>query len=1330
MPGRTRQTRKIVLVLISLALVSALFLVVSPRGARAADSYQLKPFPYCGGTHNSGSSDQAGNVYIPCGTSTSSTIYKYTPDGTGTKVTADLGFFASDVAPSPDGKYLYLTKTTPGGSASDNRIRRLTLKPDGSGYVPEDKLSGGTWSLANYMRNGVSYTPMGWKLATDGAGNIYVADGGWTANNDQFVVVKYGSDGTYKTQFGGNARDGGPIHGALTGVAVSNDGSKVYAMESNDATTIPPQGNHLLRFDRQADGAYVLGQTLGGTYQGDCSYGAVGATVSWIGYFSAPWDVGLDGQGNVYVLNTSCYQVLKFDSNLGFKTGMKVGAANTEPTHHGLPHGLAVSKSGEVYVGEASYGNLGQASAKMALPAGDTTAPTVGSVTPQSGATGVPVTSNATATFSEAMDSSTITGSTFTLKKQGTTTAVPAAVTYDPTTKKATLTPSSDLEAGVSYTATVKGGASGVKDVAGNALASDKTWSFTTANVTPPPAGTVCDKWASAAGDDANLGSQASPVRHIPQLISLLSPGQTGCLKAGDTFEEPIGTFIVGNADGTNADGTNADGTNADGTNAGGTATAPITITSSGNPRASINAQGWLKTTSHDIVFKNLDFVGSPGPDKSTMLIIEGDRIKFDSDDISFRRGICINVGQLDGQTGAPQDPAEDFVLEHSRIHNCGTDAILSSTDSGVHGVYLKYTQRAKITNNYIYDNKVRGIQLYPRADGTIIDHNVLDGNSGNLNIGSYPQVDAFSSGTVVTNNVITNSTFSFSKDTAQVHGNYPVGTTDTQYNNVIHDNCIFSDDGQEKRPSTNFDGFGYSNYSNTFADPLYKDRAAKNFELQAGSTCAGKGPQTGGDTTAPTVGSVSPTGGSTGVAASSNATATFSEAMDSSTITGSTFTLTKQGAATPVAATVTYEPTTKKATLDPTTDLEAGVVYTATLKGGSGGVKDAAGNPLASDKVWSFTAQSAPAPPTCSVKGMAGTYKEGTSGPDTILGTTANDVICGLGGDDTVTGGAGDDKMDGGDGTDTVSYQSATAPIMVNLTNHDAWDPATDGLDANIGYDSPINNFENINGSPYDDTLTGDGGSNTINGLGGNDTIYGGAGNDTIYGGAGNDTIKARDGEIDRIYCGSGTDVVEADANDIVAADCDATAPTGTVKINGGALYTRSPYVKLSLPASDSGSGLASMRLMNDGGSWSAWQPYATSKSWTLRNSNGLRSVYVQYKDRAGNLSRVALDGIKLDTIKPTITGMSPRPASITRDTTPTIRATVKDNMTNLRKANIRLYVNGVPIPAWKYGYSATTGALVYNSPRLGKGRKVVRIVARDAAGNAGVRSWYFTIR
>jgi acid phosphatase type 7 len=131
------------------------------------------------------------------------------------------------------------------------------------------------------------------------------------------------------------------------------------------------------------------------------------------------------------------------------------------------------------------YGPGGSEPCHGAPGSADTTAPTVTNVAPANGATEVVVATNVEATFSEAMDPSTISdangaSTTFTLLKQGSTTPVAAHVSYDSATNKATLNPDAGLEAGVTYTATVKGGTGGVEDLAGNALAADKTWSFTT----------------------------------------------------------------------------------------------------------------------------------------------------------------------------------------------------------------------------------------------------------------------------------------------------------------------------------------------------------------------------------------------------------------------------------------------------------------------------------------------------------------------------------------------------------------------------------------------------------------------------------------------------------------------------------------------------------------------------------------------------------------------------------------------------------------------------------------------------------------------------------
>src|SRR4029453_12564116 len=107
-------------------------------------------------------------------------------------------------------------------------------------------------------------------------------------------------------------------------------------------------------------------------------------------------------------------------------------------------------------------------------------APTVTSAVPASGATNVGTSATVQATFSRAMDSSTITGSSFTLKTPSGTT-VPASVSYDGPSQTATLTPSSALASATTYTARIE---TTVKASDGTAMAAPYTWSFTTS----PPA--------------------------------------------------------------------------------------------------------------------------------------------------------------------------------------------------------------------------------------------------------------------------------------------------------------------------------------------------------------------------------------------------------------------------------------------------------------------------------------------------------------------------------------------------------------------------------------------------------------------------------------------------------------------------------------------------------------------------------------------------------------------------------------------------------------------------------------------------------------------------
>ena len=114
---------------------------------------------------------------------------------------------------------------------------------------------------------------------------------------------------------------------------------------------------------------------------------------------------------------------------------------------------------------------------------GDSTAPTVLSVVPASSATSIAVADNITVTFSEAMQSSTIDNTTITLNYSGT--GVTTAVSYS--NNVATINPSVNLLFNTQYTVSVS---TGVKDTAGNALASAYTSNYTTA-VVPIPTNVV-----------------------------------------------------------------------------------------------------------------------------------------------------------------------------------------------------------------------------------------------------------------------------------------------------------------------------------------------------------------------------------------------------------------------------------------------------------------------------------------------------------------------------------------------------------------------------------------------------------------------------------------------------------------------------------------------------------------------------------------------------------------------------------------------------------------------------------------------------------------------
>ena len=125
----------------------------------------------------------------------------------------------------------------------------------------------------------------------------------------------------------------------------------------------------------------------------------------------------------------------------------------------------------------------------------------------------------------------------------------------------------------------------------------------------------------------------------------------------------------------------------------------------------------------------------------------------------------------------------------------------------------------------------------------------------------------------------------------------------------------------------------------------------------------------------------------------------------------------------------------------------------------------------------------SAPPPPrlgSCTI--------EGNGRGNLLEGTPGDDVICGKGGDDVLVPSGGTDTVIGGGGFDFVSFENASAGVVVDL----AVGTATAGSDV-----VTLEQIEGAIGSPFADVLVGNGGQNHLVGLGGRDLLDGGGGFD-----------------------------------------------------------------------------------------------------------------------------------------------------------------------------------------------------------------------------------------
>jgi len=174
--------------------------------------------------------------------------------------------------------------------------------------------------------------------------------------------------------------------------------------------------------------------------------------------------------------------------------------------------------------------------------------------------------------------------------------------------------------------------------------------------------------------------------------------------------------------------------------------------------------------------------------------------------------------------------------------------------------------------------------------------------------------------------------------------------------------------------------------------------------------------------------------------------------------------------------------------------------------------------------------------------------------------------------------------------------------------------------------------------------------------------------------------------------------------------------------QINGGAAYTNSPTVTVSLSASDY-SGVTEMSFSWDGTAWSSWEGYQTSKSLTLPAGDGQKSIHVRLRDVHGHVSSPTLATIILDQTPPSIASFTINGgAAYTSSTSASLGIDTSDATSGLDVMQFSL--DGTNWTAWE-SYSSSKSLTL----PAGDGQKMIYFRVRDKAGNVGTKSATITL-
>ena len=282
-----------------------------------------------------------------------------------------------------------------------------------------------------------------------------------------------------------------------------------------------------------------------------------------------------------------------------------------------------------------------------------------------------------------------------------------------------------------------------------------------------------------------------TPFRTVQRLVNALRPGQTGCLRAG-AYVGPVRIARAGRAG------------------------ARITLAAYPGETATVVGRLEVVEGANYVTVTGLRLDGS-NPRRLPSPMVDANHVTFSYDDVTNdHTAICFGIGSVTWGW------ATGTLITQDRIHDCGQ----LPANNYQHGVYIAAATDTTIEWSLIYGNAARGIQLYPDAQHTTIDHNIVDDNGEGIIISGAGGVA--SSYTRVFDNILSNANVRHDLEAYWPSGN-PMGV-----DNVVRDNCVWG--GRQGTIDRGMGGFTAKD--NLHINPGYVDAAAHDYGMSATSRC------------------------------------------------------------------------------------------------------------------------------------------------------------------------------------------------------------------------------------------------------------------------------------------------------------------------------------------------------------------------------------------------------------------------------------------------------------------------------------------------------------